>query len=130
MPKKPLILADTDDLRRRLLVGSALAAGSLLLPGALRRAQAQSPLVVGQVRGCVAAGVFVVSVTKGFELETLERMSTVLEDLLTSATSGFHDALRPVDLERAVVAGDSESERGTQFKQSQHKGRAVADSAR
>lgn len=31
-----------------------------------------------------------------------QRMSTVLDDLLASATSGFHDALRPVDLERAV----------------------------
>lgn len=49
MSKKPLILAETDDLRRRLLAGSALAAGSLLLPGALRRAQAQAPIVVGVI---------------------------------------------------------------------------------
>ncbi len=49
MSKKTLIHADTDDLRRRLLAGSALAAGSLLLPGALRRAQAQTPIVVGVI---------------------------------------------------------------------------------
>jgi glycerol-3-phosphate dehydrogenase (NAD(P)+) len=41
--------------------------------------------VVGRVRGCVAAGVLVVSVTKGFELDTLERMSTVLEESLPGA---------------------------------------------
>lgn len=49
MSNKPLILAEPDDLRRRLLAGSALAAGSLLLPGALRRAQAQTPIVVGVI---------------------------------------------------------------------------------
>ena len=38
--------------------------------------------VVGQVRGCVPAGTLVVSVTKGIELDTLERMSTVLEEAL------------------------------------------------
>ena len=38
--------------------------------------------VVARVRGCVPGNVLVVSVTKGFELETLERMSTVLEDTL------------------------------------------------
>ena len=41
--------------------------------------------VVGRVRGCVAAGVLVVSVTKGFELDTLERMSTVVEESLPGA---------------------------------------------
>jgi glycerol-3-phosphate dehydrogenase (NAD(P)+) len=41
--------------------------------------------VVGQVRGCVGRDVLVVSVTKGFELATLERMSTVLEETLPGA---------------------------------------------
>jgi glycerol-3-phosphate dehydrogenase (NAD(P)+) len=41
--------------------------------------------VVGRVRGCVAAGVLVVSVTKGFEIDTLERMSTVVEESLPGA---------------------------------------------
>lgn len=49
MAQKPLIKNAPDDLRRQLLAGSALAAGSLLLPGALRRAQAQTPLVVGVI---------------------------------------------------------------------------------
>jgi len=38
--------------------------------------------VVSRVRGCVPAGTLVVSVTKGIELATLERMSTVLEEAL------------------------------------------------
>ncbi len=38
--------------------------------------------VVGRVRGCVPAGTLVVSVTKGFELDTLERMSTVIGEAL------------------------------------------------
>ncbi len=38
-----------DTLRRHLIGGSALAAGSLLLPGALRHAAAQTPLVVGVI---------------------------------------------------------------------------------
>lgn len=41
--------------------------------------------VVGQVRGCVPDGTLVVSVTKGIELDTLERMSTVLEEALPGA---------------------------------------------
>jgi glycerol-3-phosphate dehydrogenase (NAD(P)+) len=41
--------------------------------------------VVGRVRGCVPAGTLVVSVTKGIELDTLERMSTVLEEALPEA---------------------------------------------
>ncbi len=38
--------------------------------------------VVSRVRGCVAAGTLVVSVTKGIELDTLKRMSTVIEEAL------------------------------------------------
>ncbi|HNV92310.1 MAG TPA: BMP family ABC transporter substrate-binding protein, partial [Thauera aminoaromatica] len=38
-----------DALRRRLLAGTALGAGSLALPGALREALAQTPLVVGVI---------------------------------------------------------------------------------
>jgi glycerol-3-phosphate dehydrogenase (NAD(P)+) len=38
--------------------------------------------VVGRVRGCVRPGTLVVSVTKGFELDTLERMSTVIGEAL------------------------------------------------
>ena len=38
-----------DALRRRLLAGTALGAGSLVLPGALREALAQTPLVVGVI---------------------------------------------------------------------------------
>jgi simple sugar transport system substrate-binding protein len=41
-----------DDLilpRRRLLAGSALAGASLALPGALRSALAQTPVVVGVI---------------------------------------------------------------------------------
>ncbi|MBX3603755.1 MAG: BMP family ABC transporter substrate-binding protein [Piscinibacter sp.] len=49
MSKKTLITPAPDALRRHLLAGSALAAGSLLLPGALRRAGAQAPLVVGVI---------------------------------------------------------------------------------
>jgi glycerol-3-phosphate dehydrogenase (NAD(P)+) len=41
--------------------------------------------VVGRVRGCVPAGTLAVSVTKGIELDTLERMSTVLEEALPGA---------------------------------------------
>ncbi|HEX2449723.1 MAG TPA: NAD(P)H-dependent glycerol-3-phosphate dehydrogenase [Gemmatimonadales bacterium] len=41
--------------------------------------------VVAQVRGCVRPDALVVSVTKGFELETLERMSTVLGESLPGA---------------------------------------------
>ncbi|MGH7631629.1 MAG: NAD(P)H-dependent glycerol-3-phosphate dehydrogenase [Gemmatimonadales bacterium] len=41
--------------------------------------------VVGRVRGCVPDGTLVVSVTKGFELDTLERMSTVLGEALPGA---------------------------------------------
>jgi glycerol-3-phosphate dehydrogenase (NAD(P)+) len=41
--------------------------------------------VVSRVRGCVRADTLVVSVTKGFELETLERMSTVLAEALPGA---------------------------------------------
>lgn len=38
-----------DALRRRLLAGTALGAGSLALPGALREAFAQTPIVVGVI---------------------------------------------------------------------------------
>jgi basic membrane protein A and related proteins len=40
---------DIDTLRRRLLAGSALGGASLALPGALRHALAQTPLVVGVI---------------------------------------------------------------------------------
>ena len=38
-----------DALRRQLLAASALSIGALALPGALRSAHAQSPLVVGVI---------------------------------------------------------------------------------
>jgi glycerol-3-phosphate dehydrogenase (NAD(P)+) len=41
--------------------------------------------VVGRVRGRVPQGTLVVSVTKGIELATLERMSTVIEEALPGA---------------------------------------------
>jgi glycerol-3-phosphate dehydrogenase (NAD(P)+) len=41
--------------------------------------------VIGRVRGCVSPHALVVSVTKGFELETLERMSTVIGEALPGA---------------------------------------------
>ena len=46
MSTHPKTLA-TDLLRRRLLAGGALAGASLALPGALRKALAQSPITVG-----------------------------------------------------------------------------------
>jgi basic membrane protein A len=46
--QEPIALP-ADDLRRKLLAGSALGAASLLLPGALKRAAAQTPLVVGVI---------------------------------------------------------------------------------
>jgi basic membrane protein A len=47
-PKKPAALP-ADDLRRKLLAGSAVGAASLLLPGALRNAFAQTPITVGVI---------------------------------------------------------------------------------
>jgi glycerol-3-phosphate dehydrogenase (NAD(P)+) len=41
--------------------------------------------VVGRVSECVPAGTLVVSVTKGFEVDTLERMSTVIGEALPGA---------------------------------------------
>jgi simple sugar transport system substrate-binding protein len=40
---------DVDNLRRQLLAGTALAGASLALPGALRHALAQTPIVVGVI---------------------------------------------------------------------------------
>ena len=45
---KPLSLP-ADDLRRKLLTGGAVGAASLLLPGALKHALAQTPLTVGVI---------------------------------------------------------------------------------
>ncbi len=47
--KHSQLATSADTLRRRLLAGSALGAASLALPGALRGAYAQAPLVVGVI---------------------------------------------------------------------------------
>ena len=58
--------------------------------------------VAGRVRGCVGSGTLVVSVTKGFELDSLERMSTVLEDSLPGARIAV---LSGPSFAKEVVAG-------------------------
>jgi basic membrane protein A and related proteins len=47
--KDPIDRRATDPLRRQLLAAGALSVGTLALPGALRSARAQTPLVVGVI---------------------------------------------------------------------------------